>query len=196
MVLFACNNSAERNTESIGNKKGGITIKSSTKLDSINVIALNESYNQEPIELYNIDGSLWKSFKLTDDFKDTSLNIITKSDYSLLIFECIGRKASYYAIRGNNQTKYIKANLKYFDYDTWEKHIVKVTSVDFDPKKNPIRTDATIQSKIISYNNEEIYSPVEVKGKWLKIIDNKENIGWIQWVDNNGNLLVSLTYLC
>lgn len=196
MVLFACNNSAERNTESIGNKKGGITIKSSTKLDSINVIALNESYNQEPIELYNIDGSLWKSFKLTDDFKDTSLNIITKSDYSLLIFECIGRKASYYAVRGNNQTKYIKANLKYFDYDTWEKHIVKVTSVDFDPKKNPIRTDATIQSKIISYNNEEIYSPVEVKGKWLKIIDNKENIGWIQWVDNNGNLLVSLIYLC
>lgn len=196
ILLLSCNKNPEYNQSgNFADKKESSLIT----LDSINVIALNDKYENQSIELYNEDGSLWKSFKITDDFKDIGLQIMIKPDYYLLVLKCVGRKSPFYAVNVDEKKpliKYIKAGLDYFNYEPWHKHIVKVPSVDFNSNTNPIRTEPKNNATIIPYDEEQIYQPQEVKGKWLRIIDDQEKSGWIQWIDEKGNLLVEIYYLC
>lgn len=196
ILLLSCNKNPEyhKSGNFSAEKENSIKI-----LDSINVIALNDKYENQSIELYNADGSLWKSFKITDDFKDVGLQIAIKPDYYLLVLKCVGRKGTFYAVNVDYKKpsiKYIKAGLDYFNYEPWTKHIVKVPSVDFNSKINPIRIEPTNNATIVPYDEEQIYQPQEVKGKWLRIIDDQEKSGWIQWIDEKGNLLVEIYYLC
>ena len=201
-MLFSC---AETSSQSDSKNRSNSNAKShidsnikAAQLDSINVVALSENYILESIELYNADGSLWKSFKFDDDFVDKDLKPFSiKSESLNLVFRCLGRKGEYYEVVVNedkNDIKYIKAGIKYFNYQTWKEHIVKLFAVDFDEKTNPIRKEPKENAAIISYDGVEFYHPIEIKGNWLKISDDNDKIGWIQWIDKKDNLLLQFYY--
>ncbi|WP_259017205.1 hypothetical protein [Emticicia fluvialis] len=202
LMLFSCTDTSKqtdsKNKKSIIAKPQINTNEKAMKLDSINVVSLSENYPEELIELYNADGSIWKSFKFDDDFADKDLRPFSiKTENSVLVFRCVGRKGEYYEVVVNENkkdVKYIKADVKYFNYETWQEHIVKLFSVDFDQKTNPIRKEPKKNTGIIPYDAEQFYHPIEIRGNWLKISDDKDKTGWIQWMDDKDNLLLQFYY--
>lgn len=169
-----------------------------TALDSINVVALKEDYSKGAIQLYNQDGTIWKTFEVTDDFSDNSIvPSAIKPEDRIMVFIVVGRKNNLYSIIVNedkNIVKYIKPNNPYFNYETWQQHIIKAFSVDFSPTTNPIKAEPSNTEKTLPFDKEQFYHPVEVKGDWLKVKDDDDREGWIKWRNAKGELLVQIYY--
>lgn len=210
IFIFACQSSSNQRTN---NSKPLDTFVAKRKVDSIKgasdtnllsennldgVLALREDYPKGMLKIYNADGSVWKSFRITDSFQSEDLSpLALKPENSLLVFRCIGKKHGMYAVvvdENKSIIKYISQSETSFKYEPWQQHILKVFSVDFDSKKNPIRQDPSEKSKLLLYNKEEFYHPVKVQKEWLMIKDDNEKNGWIKWKDANGHLIITLYY--
>lgn len=167
-------------------------------LDSINVIRLNEQYNGETIELYDSNGSIWKSFEVTDELLDSAIGPYTvKEDDRILIFRVTGRKNGYYEVASGHDYKrrsYIRPHCCYFSYETWAKHILTAFAVDFSPEKNIIRSIPSSRGQALPFDSSLFYHPVKVQGDWLKIIDDNDKEGWIRWRDKSGKMIVEIYY--
>ena len=107
------------------------------------VIVLKESYQNSVLSIYNSNGTIWHSFKLTDNFKNNFMQPeAIKADDRILVFNCIGENESYYLVyvsRSPRLIKYIKKRDKDFIFQSWQKRILNVFSIDFDPQYNPLR---------------------------------------------------------
>ena len=166
-------------------------------LDSIDVIALKEDYQNGLLQIYNEDKTIWKSFEVSDNFSDNSIMpLAQKAENKVLVFRCIGIKNNFYSVIVNedkNIVKYIKPNVPYFNYEKWQAHIVKVFSIDFDYRKNPLKEKPLINSKILSFSKDQLYHPIEIKGEWLKVKDDDDKESWIRWQEK-GLLIINLYY--
>lgn len=166
--------------------------------NSIGVLSLKEGYNDAKIILYNRDGTIWKSFIITDSFEDNQIiPFALKSDDRLLVFQVFDVTDLFYLVKVDerkNLFKFIKKSDNSFVYELWEKHILKVFSVDFDYKLNPQRQEPDNDSKKCSYDKEQFYHPIKVKNEWLMIKDDDDNESWIKWKNNTGSLLITLYY--
>ncbi|MDB5125300.1 MAG: hypothetical protein JWP94_3429 [Mucilaginibacter sp.] len=163
------------------------------------VVVLKESYQDKLVVLrmYNKNGSVWLSFKFTDDFNSKLLNPLSlKTDDGILVFKCVGEDKNFYAVvvsQDKNLIKFIKKSDSNFLFQTWQKRILSVFSVDFDGKKNPLRERPSIGSKQLHYRNNDFYHPVSINGDWLKVKSNETNqTGWIKWRDSKGQMLIDL----
>jgi hypothetical protein len=203
LATMSCQgNIKEKEAPSNKTDKGVIVYKDTAKralqtLDTINVIALKENYQKGILQIYNEDGSIWKAFELNDNFSDNVIMpLAQKAENRVLVFRCIGRKDNFYSVIVNeekNVVKYIKPHSPYFNYETWQQHIVKAFSVDFDNSKNPLKEKPLNSSRSLYFNKEHFYHPVEIKGEWLKVKDDDDKQGWIRWHNEKG-LLINLYY--
>lgn len=168
------------------------------RLDSINVVALKEDYSKGPIMFYNIDDTPWKTIEITDDFSDSAIApYALKPEDRILVFRVIGRKNNAYSIVVNeerNIIKYLKPNIAYFNYETWQQHIIKAFSVDFSPRKNHLKAAPLDTARSLPFDKEQFYHPVEIRGDWLKVKDDNNNVGWIKWRNRKGELLIQIFY--
>jgi len=204
--ILGCQGSIkEQEVPSEGAKKTAVEIshtdtvqQSHQSIDSINVIALKEDYQKGLLQVYNEDGTIWKSFEITDNFSDDDIMpFAQKAENRVLVFRCIGRKNNYYAVvvnEDNSIIKYIKPNNPHFTYETWEQQILKVFSVDFDPKSNPLKVEPSTGAKSLLFDEEQFYHPSEIKGEWLKVKDDDDKEGWIKWRNAKGKLIINLYY--
>jgi hypothetical protein len=198
-VLSSCTQNITNGDSRNGNENNpNIKENTTDKLDSINVVSLKEDYSNGIIDIYNSNGQIWKSFELTDSFMSKQIiPYALKAEDRILVFRCVGRKDGIYAIivdENKKIIKYIKDKIPYFTYDKWQTHIFKVFSVDFDNKINPLKKEPLMNSVILPRDEEQFYHPVEIKGNWLKVKDDDEKSGWIKWVDDKGQLLITLYY--
>jgi hypothetical protein len=165
---------------------------------SIGVFSLREGYRDTKIILYNQDGSIWKLFVVTDNFKDNKIKpFALKADDRLLVFQAFDSTDSFNKVKvdeNKNLYKFIKKSDKTFVFESWEKHILKVFSVDFDYKTNPPKEEPSDNSKDKTYNREQFYHPIKVKDEWLMIKDDDDNESWIKWKDKTGDLILLLYY--
>jgi hypothetical protein len=206
LTLVSCKNWGETNSSFLLNNhkkedtaKINILLKEVPKqAESIGSVCLREGYNGSKIILYNEDGSVWKSFIMTDNFEDKSIApFALKSDDRLLVFQMYDSSDLFYVVKVDekkNLFKFIKKADKNFIYEPWEKHILKVFSVDFDYKLNPPKEEPFDNSKTKPYDKEQFYHPVKVKDEWLMIKDDDDKESWIKWKDNKGTLVVTLYY--
>jgi hypothetical protein len=151
IFILACQNSSNQRTntskplDTFVAKPNADSIKgtSYTGLLSENnvdgVLALREDYPKGMLRIYNADGSVWKSFQITDGFQSEDLSpLALKPENSLLVFMCVGKKQGMYAVvvdENKSVIKYISQSENSFKYEPWQQHILKVFSVDFDSKK-------------------------------------------------------------
>ncbi|CAN5314745.1 hypothetical protein BH09BAC6_BH09BAC6_29800 [soil metagenome] len=166
---------------------------------ALGFLKLKESYQDKLgiLKLYNKNGSVWLSFKFTDNFKSPLLNpLLFKSEDGILVFDCISENNDFYAVivsKGNNIVKFIKKSDSNFLFQTWQQRILSMFSVDFDNKKNPLRESPSAVSKKLHYSHNDFYHPVKINGNWLKVKSNDTNrTGWIKWRNDQGKVLIGL----
>lgn len=188
------NSKKNKNVHKIENRKSEFHKEN----ESIGVVALREDYGNTEIKLYNENGSVWKSFIVTDNFKGNGINpFVLKSDDRLLVFEVFDVNNLFYVVKvdeNRNLFKFVKKSDTNFIYESWEKHILKVFAVDFDYKSNPLKEKPFDNSKTKTYDNEQFYHPVKIKDEWLMVKDDNDDDSWIKWKDSEGKLIITLYY--
>lgn len=157
------------------------------------------SRKNEPIKIYNEDGSLWYEFKITDD--EVAQKAFEQNedlrpfrfdlDDFFFYFNRIGENDRYYQVIVNEDTglkKFVRKDDPKFKAETWQQYILNCNSVGFDPQQNPLRETPDGQFVSGEVSEKLIFSPKEIKGDWLKVSwtnsdDPKEKpkFGWIRW---------------
>jgi hypothetical protein len=189
-----------KNDTGTANKSDTGTVNNEPKkLGHVDVISLKEDYEHELLQLYNESGDVWRSFKVTDTFADNNIEpFAQKVENNVLVFRCVGIKGEFYKVVVNEEekiTKYLKGSSPYFNYETWPERLLHVFSVDFDYKKNPLRTQPSSKASVIKFDPDQFYHPIEVKGDWLKVKDHDDNkVGWIKWRCKDGDLMIQINY--
>lgn len=194
----------------------GITqAQTHTTSNSVGLVVLSKSYsNEDFIQIYNEDGSLWYRFTYFYDASDGKFEYANSSfrpfafhpDYFVLVLKCVRKQAGRYEVIVNEETgllKYVKAYDPSLRFERWERHILKVFAIGFDRKVNPIRESPQGRVKTTLTANTPFH-PVEVRGEWLRvrwmpISGAGENAtrhasGWIRWKTDQ-KLLVELFYI-
>ena len=182
--------------------------------NTLGVIALSKDYGKRDfVQIYNPDGSLWYKFTYYYDDKDGQFPYQNKEfhpfafhpDYFLLALKCVAKVGDRYEVVVNEETgltKYVRADDRTLALETWESHVLKVFSVEFDPITNPLLKDRQGQRKIIS-PKDTFFHPVKTSGDWLMVKweikkrakTEKESYayGWIKWKAKE-KLLIELYY--
>jgi len=183
----------------------------STTGKSLGLIVLGKGYsNTDFIHLYNRDGSLWHKFTFYYDDSDGNFEYANVDfrpfafhpDYFVLALKCVRKEAGRYEVLVNEKTglkKYVKTDDPALRFETWEEHILKVFSVGFNRKENPVLEAPLGRVKRVPVPDAPFH-PVEVRGEWLKVkweaedMGKKGDAGWIRW-KRGERLLVELFYI-
>ena len=194
----------------------GITqAQTHTTSNSVGLVVLGKSYsNEDFIQIYNEDGSIWYRFTYYYDDSDGKFEYANSSfrpfafhpDYFLLVLKCVRKQAGRYEVIVNEETgllKYVKADGPSLRFERWERHILKVFAIGFDQKVNPIRESPQGRVKTTLTANAPFH-PVEVRGEWLRVrwmpisgageYATRYASGWIRWKTDQ-KLLVELFYI-
>jgi hypothetical protein len=176
---------------------------------SIGIVSVTDNITEkDTIKLFNKDGSLWYEFSFfyddsdgkfdypNDDFKPLAFH----PDNFLLMLKVTNRSGNRYEVIVNEKTvfkKYLEKNQDFFLFQSWEEHILKIPSVDFNETTNPILEKPSKNAGKIYYGKDELYQPNKINGEWLQLKWGSEGdweYGWIRWRDNE-KLLIELYYL-
>ncbi len=167
---------------------------------SIGVVCLKDDIQDFTLTFYKSNGDILKKINFNDNFKDSDFQPHALSaENILLVFKCISYSDMYYKVLLNeskNTYAFIKRGDNHFKFETWDKHILSVPSVNFNEKLNPLRKEPDVNSKTINVDTIDFFEPVEIKGNWLKIKWETPFLGygWIKWKNENGKILVDLVY--
>lgn len=165
---------------------------------SLGVLTLKGNYKNTPIEILNSDKTVWYKFVLSDNFKTTKISpFAIKADDVLLVFRIVGQTNDSYKIIINETTteiKFISKHNKNFEYQSWERHLLTVFSIDFEYNNNPLRSSPNINAHKLKYDRNQFYHPIKVKNEWIQVEDDNSNRFWLKWKDNKGNLIITLYY--
>lgn len=121
-------------------------------------------------------------------------------EYENLVFRVVDTGGNFYRVIINEEKGLmgkIAMQTKALQFQTWEQHVLKVFSVDFDAAKNPLKSDTTLKGKTVNGNNVEAFQPVSVNNDWLKVkweTERGDRFGWIRWRRGN-KMLVYLNYI-
>ncbi len=198
--------------EKVDSTNGLLDIRNDTQDDSgvkiensIGLVGLIEDISEkDTIRIYNKDKSLWHKFTFYYDDSDGKYEF-HKPEFSpyafhpdnfLLYMKVAGRSENglipLIVNEATMETKYIEDNSSILAFQTWEECILNLFAVGFDPEKTPILSNLEKDAETILYNEDELYHPNKIKGKWLQIKWGTENAwkyGWIQW-KNKEKLLI------
>lgn len=165
--------------------------------DVIGVLSFTEKNNTEKFNLYNKDGSIWKSLSLNET--NGIQPFAWSPDYYLLVFKCVGKDSKFYHVvvdESSQEVKQIKIDDLNFNFQTLEDHILNVFSVEFNPINNPLKESSSSGAVTTPYDENEFYHPVEIKGEWLKVKWGNEgnwSYAWVKW-KNGEELIIELYY--
>lgn len=156
-----------------------------------------------PIVIYAKNGKPLRKFIFMDDFDKSPVvkPLLARAEYSLLIFNCIGKEGKYYKVvidEKKQQIGYIMTSDKKFRYESWSEHIVTLPTVDFDANENPLRSRPDGNASLVKAPQKvEFYYPKQVVGDWLKVVWDtpKKGVGWVKWKDKNNDLLIQRFYV-
>lgn len=185
----------QSDTDSIKNTKG--------------LIVLSNRYgNNDFIRFYNEDESLWYEFTFYYDDSDGKFEYENEDfapfafhpDYFSLALRCVGEDKSRFEVIVNEETglkKFVRKTDKTLKFETFENHILKTFSIDFNRTENPLRKIPEGEIKVVDLPKEVTFHPVEIKGEWLKVRwDNTKkdtDFGWVRWKEND-KILIKLFY--
>lgn len=220
IVLFSTGpeHLSQPRTQKVSNSPTASTVQERNSLENaIGVITLNKkAYSKaRKLQFFNEDGSLWYEFSFYDDGADPGFAqpktefqpFSFHPDYFLLALKCVGQDAKRFQVVVNESTrltKFIRRQDESFKFQTWEKHILDLFAVGFDPTHNPLRTRpggnvSTVRLPL----NQITFHPLQIRGNWLKVSwnvseegkgkDKKVEYGWVKWKQNS-QLLVEFFY--
>lgn len=129
-------------------------------------------------------------------------------EYGLFILKCKGIKNQQYIVKINNDDYFINinGNKNLLKFKTQEEHVMESYPYLFGENKTPLRKQPNDESEIIDGYNDYLYLPVEIKGDWLKVKDDKdcyvgeepskEDInGWVRW-KKDGKIIIDIRHSC
>ena len=177
------------------------------------VVVLNKFEKGDSVRFYNDDGSVWYEFSFFYDDSDGKFDFPNNDfrpfafhpDYFLLVLRCTETSDRFLQVVVNEETgskKYVKADDPVLKLQTWEEFVLKVFSVKFDKKANPILETPNGRVKTILIPGDANFRPVETDGEWLKIRwdaagqtgkRKQDATGWIRW-KKAGILQVGFSY--
>jgi len=149
-----------------------------------------------------------KEYEIIEEsgFYKNKLNCISfDPEYDLFILKYIGKKNGFYKVMINEEVGLIdiEKSRGLITLKTTEEYILEAY-----PKLNentPIRVEANDSSKVILNYLNFTYLPLEIKGDWLKVKDDKECfidqpsktdiIGWVRW-RKNGEIIIDIAHSC
>jgi hypothetical protein len=188
-----------------------------TLANTLGVVVLSNNYRENDfIQIYNEDGSLWHRFTFYYDDSDCDFEYDNEDfrplafhlDYFLLVLKCVRKIDGRYEVIVNKETKlkkYVRADDSTMKFETWEEHIVNVISVSFNQDENPLLEVPGGQPIIKKFFDKPRFISKEVKGNWLRVqwlrnepLTNEAAIydsGWVKW-KKDGILLIELEYIC
>ena len=191
-------------------------IKKVSIKNTIGVIVLSTHYGKNSfVRIYNADRSLWYEFTYYYDDSDGKFEYADDKfkpfafhpDYFLLVLKCVRRSQNRFEVVVNEETgmkKYVNVDDPVLKFETWERHILRHPSIDFNRKENPVLETPAGKVKASDFPKEVLFEAVEIKGEWLKIRwtraeeqarKNKQNdFGWIRWKKDDA-LLIDIFYL-
>lgn len=193
--LTACHNGKSDKTTSQNSVKEVVETKAESTIPptgergivegAIGVITTSEHYKfGDAINIFDKEGYMESSIVIIDENKVLSL-------------KCISNDGSFYKVQTeNDDIGFIPKSEKGVSFQTWEKHILSVFSVEFDEVTNPLLESPSVSSKKAYYDKEEYYHPSQIKEEWLQVRWGTEGdweYGWIRW-KNGEKLLVELYY--
>ncbi|QQS43058.1 MAG: hypothetical protein IPM63_09065 [Acidobacteriota bacterium] len=180
-------------------------------------VVLNGQYGiGDFISFYNRDGSVWHSLTFYyDDFSgiypyenDQFRPYAFHPDYFIFAVKLKAEHDDRFEVVVNEETgltKFLRKGDGFYEFQTWSEHITNLFAVDFDPKRNPLRSRPAGDTIIYPTLEEKpTFHPVETSGEWLKVKwdsqrkgspETEYDHGWIRWT-RNGKLLIELWYLC
>lgn len=128
--------------------------------------------------------------------KKTEIKII--SEYQILSLKCLSMSKDFYeVVLDNNEIGFISIKSKEIIFQTWEEHILNVFSIGFDNNLNPLLQSPSREAKVIKFDEENFYLPIEIKDEWLKLKwqdeKNQWHYGWIRWKEKD-KLIIELFY--
>src|SRR5690606_12554126 len=150
-----------------------------------------------------------KEYDIIDDehLYKGKLNINTFfPEYGLFILDCKGSNDGYYQVVVNDIDCYIRisGNESLLKFKTPEEYIMESYPYLYKNSKTPLRKEPVDNSEIIKGYDNYLYVPVEIKGDWLKVRDDKDCyigeepsskdiIGWVRW-RKNGEILIEVRH--
>jgi hypothetical protein len=134
-----------------------------------------------------------------------SINIeLLNPEYGLFILKCFGTSGDFYKVEINGQIGLIINDKDYVEFKDFNKYIMDTYPIPTE--FNPIRIEPNENSKLIQDFDKWTFLPIEIKGDWLKVIDNKKCYkgvapspndikGWIRW-KKNGEFILKVAHTC
>lgn len=213
----AGNNSASMSNTIPREAAGRVGEANITVGNVIGLVVLKEGFNRNDfVRIYNEDGSLWYQFTYYYDDSDGEFEYFNESfrpfafhpDHFLLALKCVKKENGRYEVIVNEETglrKYIREDDPVLKFETWEEHVLGVFAISFNRQENLLLNEPEGQTKSVSFTDEMVFQPVEIRGDWLKIRWNADghtgsearveyDYGWIRWKEGRRRLLIELFY--
>jgi hypothetical protein len=181
--------------------------------NSVGLIVLNRvSGKGDFITIYNEDESPWYRFSFYYDdgqgqfpYQNSEFNPFAfHPDYFVLALKCVRKVKDRYEVIVNEESglkKFVRADDLTLAFETWDAHVLKVFSVEFDRTRNPLLKTKQGQVRKVSLPKGTFFHPVKVEGDWLRVkweIKGKReqfDYGWVRWRGRR-TLLIELSYIC
>lgn len=189
--------------------------------DSKGVIVLTDDYGEDDtVRIYDKGGALWYEFSYYDESAFDELESINTDfrpfafhpDYLLLAMRVVSEDTALYEVVVNEEKdlrKFVRKDDENLEFEPFEKHILSVYAVDFDPKTNPLRESPGGEPLKGDFSKVPIFKPANVDGEWLEVVfripeteggnsndaaEKGPSRGWIRWRDGS-YLTVALFYV-
>lgn len=128
------------------------------------------------------------------------------AEYGLFILKCYSSEDDSYKVEINGAFAYIpkevnNQNIEFKDFEAFILDTYPIPNNDNPILKNPSESSESVDGFI-----NWTYKPVEIKGDWLKVIDNKDCYfgtapapnpisGWIRW-RKDGEFILKVAHTC
>lgn len=206
-VFISCNNQSRESTlSSADTASNAVQQAASAATDTTKLPAMDEltmgvcklkGGAQGTVRLYDENENLTDSIVLSDEHEPTLHPWANKTDYGILVFRVIGQQNNYYKViadEDKQRTAFLKKADPAMEFQTWDQHILKTFSVEFDEQQNPARKKPDAQSAVISIKDEGdiVFHPIAVQGEWMQVEwgdGSPANTGWIRWKNGNKRLI-------
>ena len=153
--------------------------------------------NGKPYEIID-DEHLYKHLLSTDHYD---------AEYGLFIMKAKDLNDKFYLVKINGKTYLIDKRYKdILEFKTPEQYVMAGSPYLYKRPQNPLRKAPNDSAEIIKDYMKYTYVPIEIKGDWLKVKDDKECvpgegpsqkdiIGWVRW-RKNGKIILDIRFGC
>lgn len=173
------------------------------------------------IHLYDEAGRIWNEINFYNDRRDSMSVPVEEfqplyfraSDFGLQM-RCTGKSDEWYEVIVNENNpsvkKYIRTGDSLFEFQHWDKYIMKMLNITFEQNTNPLLDSPNGKKKNIQLKKDAVFAPIDVKGDWVKVrlkpsvqsdtsaVRNEKKKryeeGWIRWRNDQHRIIIDDYY--